>query len=144
MKDQRPANAGFGFSARNSSITPLRPQNMDSSNKNRRDISTNVRTFLWKLIHNAHKCGNYWMKIPNYEDRGMCQSCNTIESMQHIIFNCEANKCDSTWNVVKVRNISPGHKVLTSPQSWPLGSQDQIPQRHNQEWRHPPPPNRRV
>src|SRR5258708_28350004 len=45
--------------------------------KNRRDISTNVRTFLWKLIHNAHKCGQYWLKIRNFEERGMSHSSHT-------------------------------------------------------------------
>ena len=69
--------------------------------KNRRDLSTSVRTFLWKLIHNAHKCGPYWLKIKNLEDRGICHSCNSVESMLHVIFNCEANNCTYAWNVVK-------------------------------------------
>src|SRR5258708_33951544 len=31
--------------------------------KNRRDLSINVPSFLWHLIHNTHKCGQYWLKI---------------------------------------------------------------------------------
>ncbi len=69
--------------------------------KNRCDLSTSVRTFMWKLKHNTHKCGQYWLKIKNLEDRGLCQTCNTIESMQHIIFNCEANNCTYAWDIVK-------------------------------------------
>jgi len=42
-----------------------------------------------------------WLKITNYEDCRICQNCNSTESMQHIIFNCKANSCNHTWNVVK-------------------------------------------
>ncbi len=31
----------------------------------------------------------------------MCHNCHTIESIQHIIFNCEANNCSYAWEVVK-------------------------------------------
>src|SRR5258708_7179241 len=63
--------------------------------KNCHDLSINIHSFLWKLIHNTHKCRQYWLKIKTmHEDHGICQNCNMIESMQHIIFNCEANGCD--------------------------------------------------
>ena len=48
---------------------------------NRRDLSTNVRNFLWKLIHSAHKCGPYWSRIPNLSERSLCTICDTPESM---------------------------------------------------------------
>src|SRR5260221_4565704 len=70
-------------------------------NKIRCDLSTNVRSFLWKLVHNAHKCSQYWLKIKKLQKSWNCQNCNTTESMQHIIFNCEANGCDHAWNIVK-------------------------------------------
>ena len=69
--------------------------------KNWCNLSSGVRNFLWKLIHNAHKCGNHWLKIRNFKDRGVCHNCNTTESMQHIIFNCEANHCSHAWDIVK-------------------------------------------
>ena len=40
--------------------------------KNRLDLSIGVCSFLWKLTHNAHKCGFYWTNIPNYEEWGIC------------------------------------------------------------------------
>jgi hypothetical protein len=32
-----------------------------------RDLTRNIRDFLWKNIHRAHKCGAYWDNIPGYE-----------------------------------------------------------------------------
>jgi ribonuclease HI len=32
-----------------------------------KDITRTIRVFLWKVIHNAHKCGDYWLKIPDFE-----------------------------------------------------------------------------
>ncbi|SRR5258708_23118660 len=57
------------------------------------EVSTNVRKFMWKLLHDTHKCRSYWFKIANLSERGMCIKCTTPETMQHIIFNCEANQC---------------------------------------------------
>ena len=68
---------------------------------NRRDLSTNVRNFLWKLIHDAHRCGHYWLKMINLSERGICPKCETPETMQHIIFNCEANQCEIIWKIAK-------------------------------------------
>ena len=93
--------------------------------KNRRDLSIGVRSFLWKLIHNAHKCGHYWSNIPNHEERGICHNCGSTESMQHILFNCDANKCDHAWNTVKAlcaqKNINwPSGFNITSIMVLPL------------------------
>ena len=87
--------------------------------KNHHDLSINVCSFLWKLVHNAHKCSKYWLRIKNYEDHGICQNCNSIKSMQHIIFNCNANGCDHTWNAVKELC---SRKCIEWPQGFDLSS----------------------
>ncbi len=68
---------------------------------NRRDLSINVRSFLWKLIHDTHKCGTYWSKMANYEERGICASCEMVETMNHILFECKANQCDLIWKTTR-------------------------------------------
>jgi len=68
---------------------------------NRHDLSTNIRNFLWKLIHDTHKCGKYWLKMANLSERGACTKCRTPETMQHIVFNYKANQSAVIWNITK-------------------------------------------
>ena len=68
---------------------------------NRCNLSTNIRNFLWKLIHNTHKCRKYWLKMANLSKRGACTKCRTPEMMQHIVFNCKANQSTVIWNIAK-------------------------------------------
>jgi len=37
-----------------------------------KDITRSIKTFLWKTMHNSQKIGEYWLRIPDYEqsDRG--------------------------------------------------------------------------
>src|SRR5260370_37230091 len=66
-----------------------------------RDFSINVRSFLWKLLHGAHKCGLYWSKIVNYEEHGMCANCEMVETMNHILFECKVNQGPQIWKSAK-------------------------------------------
>ncbi|KAJ6539700.1 hypothetical protein B0H19DRAFT_370253 [Mycena capillaripes] len=40
-----------------------------------KDISRNVRNFLWKSMHSAHRLGKYWTHIPECEERANCAHC---------------------------------------------------------------------
>ncbi len=68
---------------------------------NHRDLSINIRSFLWKLIHDTHKCGTYWSKMANYEEHSICTSCEMVETMNHILFKCKANQCDLIWKTTR-------------------------------------------
>ncbi|KAF8290557.1 hypothetical protein DL93DRAFT_2069006, partial [Clavulina sp. PMI_390] len=51
-------------------------------------LSHNMITFLWKVLHRAHKIGPYWTKMQNkYAVRGECQY-SKLETMDHILFEC--------------------------------------------------------
>ncbi|KAF8305880.1 hypothetical protein DL93DRAFT_2127212 [Clavulina sp. PMI_390] len=92
--------------------------------KKRRDYPPNIQTFLWKCIQGAHKCGPYWLKIKNYEERGMCHHCDTTESMEHILFQCPHNGSEEIWKVAQEicalkdirwpRNFYTGHLYASS------------------------------
>jgi ribonuclease HI len=69
-----------------------------TANKN---VSRNVKAFLWRCMHNANKCGLYWEKIENYEDRSQCTPCGELESMDHILIRCEDSPCHIVWEEVK-------------------------------------------
>src|ERR1700738_4744935 len=66
-----------------------------------KDITRSIREFLWKCLHNAHKCGKFWEKIPNFEQRSICPSCKIEESMEHILLECIAPGQATIWNIAK-------------------------------------------
>ena len=65
------------------------------------NLSRNVRTFLWKNIHEAHKCGPYWDKIAGYEDRSLCSQCGASDTIDHILFQCPQSAGLLIWPRVK-------------------------------------------
>lgn len=58
-----------------------------------------IRIFLWKLIHGGFKVGDYWKGAGDLEDRTKCPKCDVVESMDHIITNCEARGQEQVWNL---------------------------------------------
>ncbi|KAL1678588.1 hypothetical protein EV122DRAFT_177620, partial [Schizophyllum commune] len=64
-------------------------------------ISREVSQFLFKACHGAYKIGDYWEKIPNFEQRGTCPVCQTTESMEHILFGCDAKGQEVVWRLAK-------------------------------------------
>ncbi|EPS97272.1 hypothetical protein FOMPIDRAFT_1082578, partial [Fomitopsis schrenkii] len=66
-----------------------------------KDIRKPISDFLWKLAHNAYKCGSYWSHIPGYESRQTCTSCNTEDSTTHLLFQCEAPGQNLVWTMAE-------------------------------------------
>ncbi|KAI4294258.1 hypothetical protein K525DRAFT_175015, partial [Schizophyllum commune Loenen D] len=64
-------------------------------------ISREISQFLFKACHGAYKIGDYWEKIPNYEQRSVCKVCDTTETMEHILFGCDANGQRTVWELAK-------------------------------------------
>src|ERR1700759_5396400 len=77
------------------------PQHIWRSLKNK-DLSKNVRAFLWKAIHGAHRCRDFWSHIPNYEQRALCPLCGEIESMDHILTECQNPGIKTIWKNVEM------------------------------------------
>ncbi len=68
-------------------------------------IRPKVQQFLYRTMHNTHMVGEYWTNINNYEDRGTCITCNTPESMTHILTQCDAPPRRIIWSLAE--NIWP-------------------------------------
>ena len=56
----------------------------------RHTIRTRVKQFLYKAMHGTQKVGKYWSHIPNNEQRELCKTCRTTESMEHILVHRQA------------------------------------------------------
>ncbi|KAJ6554399.1 hypothetical protein B0H19DRAFT_857027, partial [Mycena capillaripes] len=62
-----------------------------------KDISWNVRNFLWRSMHGAHRLGKYWTHIPECEERANCTHCGELESLEHILFECQSPGQSQIW-----------------------------------------------
>jgi len=58
------------------------------------------QTFLWKGVNIAQKIGQYWLNIPSLESRGTCETCDELETMDHILFDCPENGEREVWELV--------------------------------------------
>ncbi|KAG1771544.1 ribonuclease H-like protein [Suillus occidentalis] len=67
-----------------------------------KDIPKSIRGFLWKSLHSAYKIGEFWDKIPHYENRGKCGLCSLPESMDHILLECDESPASRViWKAAK-------------------------------------------
>jgi len=62
-----------------------------------RNFTKQARAFLWKAMHEIHKCGPYWHKMGNPENRAECSMCGEEESLDHILFRCNESPCRQVW-----------------------------------------------
>lgn len=62
-----------------------------------KDITRLIRVFLWKVLHNTYKCGEYWLQIPGFEHRSKCPECGVEDSMTHILMECDAPGQKEVW-----------------------------------------------
>ena len=67
-------------------------------------ISRECMQFMWMTIHDGYMVGDKWLR-PKMTDelraRAPCKSCGVLESMDHILFHCEAIGCETVWELVE-------------------------------------------
>lgn len=63
------------------------------------DIRLPISDFLWKMMHGALRCGNFWAKISGLEERVQCPHCETIETQEHILVKCKAAGQREIWKL---------------------------------------------
>ncbi|EJD51680.1 hypothetical protein AURDEDRAFT_24428, partial [Auricularia subglabra TFB-10046 SS5] len=66
-----------------------------------RELHKPVREFIWRTMHNMQCIGNYWRNIRNREMLGECPPCETLESMDHILFECTAPGQEIIWQEIR-------------------------------------------
>jgi len=80
-------------------FTPTSPRIWKSINN--RAISRKIRAFMWKSLHDAHRCGKYWTHIPSLEDRAICPTCDELETTDHILTTCKSSSQETVWSLTK-------------------------------------------
>lgn len=65
----------------------------------KRELTPQIRAFMWKTIHGAYKIGKYWRNIPEHDRREYCMTCGTEESMSHILTECQSSGQEVIWRL---------------------------------------------
>ncbi|KAE9391841.1 hypothetical protein BT96DRAFT_831489, partial [Gymnopus androsaceus JB14] len=65
------------------------------------ELPRRIRDFLWKSMHDAHRVGRFWKHTPECEERMMCAHCNEIESLEHILLECDRPWRRLIWEMAK-------------------------------------------
>ncbi|KAJ3753196.1 ribonuclease H-like protein [Lentinula raphanica] len=66
-----------------------------------KDFSRKFRYFIWMVTHNGYKNGEYWRNIPTFEQRANCPLCGEVESMEHILTECESSNQKMIWSLAE-------------------------------------------
>ena len=64
-------------------------------------IRPKIRQFLYKAMHEVFKIGEYWNRIPEMAERSLCATCETTESMEHILSHCHSSPNRIVWNLAE-------------------------------------------
>src|ERR1700677_2495088 len=67
----------------------------------KRPIRPKIQDFLYKSIHGTHKIGKYWLNIESLDTRSQCTTCETVESLEHILTRCHSDTRSSIWNTAR-------------------------------------------
>ncbi|KAH9833094.1 uncharacterized protein C8Q71DRAFT_690289, partial [Rhodofomes roseus] len=87
---------------RRQTLTGSRPTDAEIWKGTRhKDFRRVTSDFIWKIMHGAIRVGEYWENIPGYEQRATCNVCGTTETVQHILFECQANGQKEIWEHVR-------------------------------------------
>ncbi|KAH9849295.1 hypothetical protein C2E23DRAFT_870812 [Lenzites betulinus] len=77
----------------------LKPQMMWTSLKNK-NMTKECRQFWWKTLHDAFMVGRHWLRpsMPEpLKERATCKRCGVIETMEHILIECEEAGRREIW-----------------------------------------------
>ncbi|KAM5538330.1 hypothetical protein V8D89_007932 [Ganoderma adspersum] len=70
----------------------------------KKTVTREARQFMWRTIHDGYMVGTQWLR-PTMSDemkaRATCKICNKVDSMDHILFECQAPERDLIWKLFK-------------------------------------------
>ncbi|VDC03666.1 unnamed protein product [Peniophora sp. CBMAI 1063] len=66
-----------------------------------KNSSRKIHDFLFVCTHNAYHVGSYWANIPNLSHLGVCQSCDTTDSLDHILCECSSPGQSLVWRLAR-------------------------------------------
>ena len=67
----------------------------------KKPLRPKIRQFLFRAMHEVFMIGNYWSHIQAVEERRLCTTCGTTESMSHILTSCRSPPARIIWSLAK-------------------------------------------
>ena len=58
-----------------------------------------IADFIWKMIHNRIKSGEFFRFIPEWNDKEFCR-CGATESIEHILTKCKESGQKELWTLI--------------------------------------------
>ncbi|EIN10798.1 hypothetical protein PUNSTDRAFT_30468, partial [Punctularia strigosozonata HHB-11173 SS5] len=69
-----------------------------------KDLARETRYFLWMAMHDAYMLGDKWLRPScpaELRERSVCAHCDKIETMDHILTECQASGQEEIWDLTK-------------------------------------------
>ncbi|KAH9851469.1 RnaseH-domain-containing protein [Lenzites betulinus] len=66
-----------------------------------KNMSVKISCFFWKTMHDAYRVGSFWSNIRGFEQRALCPHCQVVETMGHILLDCEAPGRQLLWSLAE-------------------------------------------
>ncbi|KAH8827496.1 hypothetical protein DL96DRAFT_1529524 [Flagelloscypha sp. PMI_526] len=69
-----------------------------------KDLSRNIRYFLWMTMHDAYMVGDKWLRpsmSAELQERAICKHCDSVEDMDHILTSCSAVGQGTLWQLAE-------------------------------------------
>ncbi|KAJ7744328.1 hypothetical protein B0H16DRAFT_1664035 [Mycena metata] len=74
-----------------------------------KDMTRQIRSFLWQCLHSSLRIGKYWEHIPECEDRELCPTCGVTEDLDHIMVQCNRPGQAEVWKLAEKLWLKKGH-----------------------------------
>lgn len=68
------------------------------------ELSRECKQFMWMVLHDGYMVGNRWLRdgmSDELQQRAVCQRCDEIETMEHILFECVASGRGMIWELLE-------------------------------------------
>ncbi|KAK1230630.1 hypothetical protein PQX77_006273 [Marasmius sp. AFHP31] len=65
-----------------------------------KDLQREEKYFLWMTMHDAYMVGSNWQRSgykPEFQERAICKKCGVLETMEHLLTECEQNGQKTIW-----------------------------------------------
>lgn len=78
------------------------------------DIRRPIQAFLYRAMAGSLRIGDFWQKIPNYEQRAICMRCasNQLETLEHILIECDAPERTRIWRLAQNTWPDQNHDIF--------------------------------
>ncbi|KAI0764252.1 hypothetical protein BD413DRAFT_698561 [Trametes elegans] len=67
-------------------------------------VARETRQWIWMVIHDGYMVGEKWLRTNMSDDlkeRAICKTCDQTETMQHILFCCNACGRETIWTLLR-------------------------------------------